>query len=137
MANADKLNIPVRRSQLGRVRGLGSARGGVRHWWVQRLTAMALLPLTIWFVICVLGLLGAAQSAVAAFIATPVNTVLLVALVAISLHHAEAGVQTVIEDYVHREGMRIAALLAVKALTLFLALAGIIAVLKLAFTAVH
>ncbi len=137
MANADKLNITVRRSQLGRVRGLGSARGGVRHWWVQRLTAMALLPLTIWFVICVLGLLGAPQSAVAAFIATPVNTVLLVALVAISLHHAEAGVQTVIEDYVHREGMRIAALLAVKALTLFLALAGIIAVLKLAFTAVH
>lgn len=137
MSNTGKLNITVRRSQLGQVRGLGSARGGVRHWWVQRLTAMALLPLTIWFVISVLGLLGAPQPAVAAFVAAPVNTVLLVALVAISLHHAEAGVQTVIEDYVHREGSRIASLLAVKALTLFLALVGIIAVLKLAFTAVH
>ncbi len=128
------IHITVRRSPLGRVRGLGSAHGGVHHWWIQRLTAVALLPLTIWFVISVFSLLGAPQTAVAAFVASPVNTVLLIALVYASLHHAQAGLQTVLEDYIHQDGGRVVAVLAVKALCVFLGMAGIIAVLKLAFT---
>ena len=78
------LEVAVMRSQLGRVRGLGAAKSGVHHWWVERLTAIALLPLTIWFVVSVLTLLGATQPVVAHWAGRPVNTVLLLALVALA-----------------------------------------------------
>ncbi|GAB4360238.1 MAG: succinate dehydrogenase, hydrophobic membrane anchor protein [Kiloniellaceae bacterium] len=122
------------RSPLARVRGLGSAKDGTGHWWAQRLTALALIPLTLWFCVSVIVMTGADYAAVAAWIASPVVAGLLVLLVAAVFYHALLGLQVVIEDYVHHEGSKLALLLAVKALAIVLALSGILSVLTLLFT---
>lgn len=122
------------RSPLGRVRGLGSAKDGTGHWWAQRLTALALIPLTIWFCVSVIVLTGADYAAVAAWVASPVVAGLLILLVAAVFYHAVLGLQVVIEDYVHHEGSKLALLLAVKAFAIVLALSGILSVLTLLFT---
>ncbi len=123
------------RSALGRVRHLGSAKEGVQHWWAQRLTALALLPLTIWFVASVAWLAGADHAAFAGWVARPYNALLMIVLLGAGFHHAQLGLQVVIEDYVHSEGVKLAALIVVKFAALLLALAGILAVLKIAFGA--
>ena len=121
------------RSPLGRVRGLGSAREGVGHWWAQRMTALALVPLTLWFVAAVAGLTGADHAAARAWIASPVPAALLVLLIVASFYHGALGLQVVIEDYVHHEGAKLAALIAVNGLSLLLGLAGVLAVLTILF----
>ena len=125
------IGIKIRRSELGRARGLGSAKSGVEHWWAERLTAIALVPLSIWFVISVLRLLGASQPTVAAFIARPWNAVLLLLLLVMTFHHMQLGLQVIYEDYIHQRGTLIASLLT-KAACLVLGLLGVLAVLKLA-----
>lgn len=120
------------RSPLGRVRGLGSAKEGVAHWWAQRVTALALIPLALWFVISVLSLAGADHARTIAWIASPVPAVLLVLLIAATFYHAVLGLQVVIEDYIHPESLRIALILIVKAAAIVLAAAAIFAVLKIA-----
>ncbi|HEX6978785.1 MAG TPA: succinate dehydrogenase, hydrophobic membrane anchor protein [Alphaproteobacteria bacterium] len=120
------------RTQLGRVRGLGSAHHGVGHWWAQRVTAVALVPLAVWFVASIVALAGADHAAVVDWIGRPVPAILLVALIVAVFHHAQLGVQVVIEDYVHHEGVKIGSLLAVKAVLLLLALAAVFAVLRIA-----
>jgi succinate dehydrogenase / fumarate reductase, membrane anchor subunit len=120
------------RTDLARVRGLGSAQEGVGHWWAQRITAAALVPLTVWFVASILALAGADHETVEAWIRSPVAAVLLVLLFAVTLRHAQLGVQVVIEDYVHNEGLKIGSLLLSNTLLLLLGLASIFAVLKLA-----
>jgi succinate dehydrogenase / fumarate reductase membrane anchor subunit len=124
---------PDYRSELGRVRGLGSAKEGVHHWWMQRLTALALIPLSLWLVAALVAHTGADHAAVTAWIGQPVTVGLLVLLIGITFYHAQLGLQVVIEDYVHNEGVKIAGLLLVKAAALLLALAGILAVLFVAF----
>jgi succinate dehydrogenase / fumarate reductase membrane anchor subunit len=89
------------RTPLGRVRGLGSAKEGVAHWWAQRLTALALIPLTLWFVISVVQMIGADPPQVVEWIGSPVTAILLIVLIGATFHHAQLGVQVVIEDYVH------------------------------------
>jgi succinate dehydrogenase / fumarate reductase membrane anchor subunit len=126
------VKITVRRSQLGQVRGLGAAHEGAAHWWQQRVSALALIPLTLWFVASVLSLLGAEQPIVALWIANPVNAVLLLALVAMTFHHATLGLQVVLEDYIDDSGLRSAAVLMTKGLALLLGLLAALAVLKLA-----
>lgn len=121
------------RTPIGRVRGLGSAKEGTAHWWAQRVTAIALIPLILWFVVSVISMIGADQTAVRAWIGNPITSVLLVVLIGAVFHHGQLGLQVVIEDYVHREGLKIALILLVKALALILALLGIFAVLKIAF----
>ncbi len=121
------------RTPLARVRGLGSAKEGVHHWWAQRLTALALVPLTLWFVVSVAGLAGMDHAAAVAWIGSPAVTVLLVLLVTATFWHAQLGVQVVIEDYVHREAVKLVALIAVKFAAVLLAIASIFAVLRLAF----
>lgn len=101
---------------LARVLGLGSAKEGVGHWWWQRLTAAALVPLGIWFVIAVISLVGAGYAEARAWVTAPLNMVLLIAFTAALLHHAQLGLQVVIEDYVHNEALKLSGLLAVKAL---------------------
>jgi len=101
---------------LARVLGLGSAREGVGHWWWQRLTAAALVPLGIWFVIAVISLVGAGYGEARAWVTAPLNMVLLIAFAAALLHHAQLGLQVVIEDYVHNEALKLSGLLAVKGL---------------------
>ncbi|HEX9465143.1 MAG TPA: succinate dehydrogenase, hydrophobic membrane anchor protein [Alphaproteobacteria bacterium] len=118
-------------SDLKRVRGLGSAKAGVGHWWAQRVTALALIPLTLWFVASVIGLVGASHAAVVDWIASPIPAVLLVLLIAATFHHAQLGLQVVIEDYVHREGAKVALILFVKGAAIVLALAALFAVLRI------
>jgi succinate dehydrogenase / fumarate reductase membrane anchor subunit len=134
--NMDKPNAPsihVMRSQLGRARGLGSAKSGLHHWWMQRVTAVALLPLSLYFVISVLMLSGASRAQMAAFMAEPWNTVLYLCLITALFYHLSLGMQVVIEDYVHNEAKRRGTVLVVQAVVVFLALASAVSVLKLAF----
>ncbi len=121
------------RTPLGRVRGLGSAREGVAHWWGQRLTAIALVPLAIWFVVSIAALAGADHGAVVAWLRAPVSAILMVLLVAVAFHHLQLGLQVVLEDYVQTEGLRRAAITGVKLAAAVLALAAWSAVLKIAF----
>jgi len=119
------------RSPLGRARGLGSARAGSKHWWAQRLTAVALVPLTLWFIWSVLHLTGGSQGDVGEWLSSPVRLALLLALIVASFHHLQLGLQVVIEDYVAHEGMKLAAVLAVKGLCILLGLICAISALSL------
>ena len=119
------------RSPIARVRGLGSAKEGVQHWWAQRLTAVALVPLSIWWVAGMVAHTGAGHAEAAAWIARPINATLTIITLAMVFHHGQLGLQVVIEDYVHNKGAKIALLIAVKLLALLLALAGSLAVLRL------
>ncbi|HYB09629.1 MAG TPA: succinate dehydrogenase, hydrophobic membrane anchor protein [Alphaproteobacteria bacterium] len=121
------------RTPLGRVRGLGSAKEGVQHWWAQRLTALALVPLSLWFIYAMVKLTGADRDVVAAWFAHPLNAVLSIVLIATAFHHAQLGLQVVIEDYVHHEGRKLASIIGVKFLAVLLAAGAIFGVLKLAF----
>ena len=119
------------RSPIARVRGLGSAQEGVQHWWAHRLTAIALVPLSIWFVAGMVALTGASHAEAAHWVAQPLNAVLMILTLGLVFHHGQLGLQAAIEDYVHAEGAKLALLIAVKLLALVLALAGIVAVLRL------
>jgi succinate dehydrogenase / fumarate reductase membrane anchor subunit len=119
------------RSPLGRARGLGSARAGSKHWWAQRLTAVALVPLTLWFIWSIMHLTGASQADVADWLASPVRLALLLALIAATFHHLQLGMQVVIEDYVTQEGVKLAAVLAVRGLCILLGLICAISALAL------
>ena len=121
------------RSPLGRVRGLGSARDGVGHWWAARMTALALIPLALWFVASVVTLTGADYATVRAWIGSPVVAGLLVLLVLMTFTHAALGLQEIVEDSIHHEGAKLVALLAVKAFALLLGLTGVLAVLTILF----
>jgi len=132
-SDAARSHLNVMRTELGRVRGLGSAKSGVHHWWVQRLTALALVPLSLWFIGAVLVLKDRPRLDVAHWIASPINTVLLIALVVASFHHMQLGLQVVIEDYVHGERARFALLILMKGASFLLGLAGVVSVLRLAF----
>ncbi len=119
------------RSDLGRVRGLGAAKEGVAHWWAQRVTALALIPLVVWFVASIVSLAGASHAAVVDWIASPVPAIFLVLLVVAVFHHAQLGLQVVIEDYVHGKGAKIALLLFVKGAAIVLGLTCVFAVLRI------
>jgi succinate dehydrogenase membrane anchor subunit len=121
------------RTPLGRARGLGSAREGAGHWWAERLTAIALVPLCLWFVAGIIGLVGAGHGAAVAWIASPVNAVLLVLLILAVFHHGQLGLQVVIEDYVHTEWRKVALIICVKFAALVLGLAAVFTVGRIAF----
>lgn len=120
------------RTPVARARGLGSAKEGLHHWWVQRVSAVALIPLTIWFVASVVGLAGADHAAVAAWIGNPIVAVLMVLLVAAALYHAQLGMQVVYEDYIHTHWLKITADVGTKLVSLVLGVATIFAILKIA-----
>lgn len=121
------------RSTLGRVRGLGSAKEGVHHWWAQRMTAVALVPLSIWFVAGVIALVGADHAAAVAWFKSPINATLMVLVIVATFYHAALGLQVVLEDYVHHEGQKIVSIMVVKGLCALLGMLAVIAVLKLTF----
>jgi succinate dehydrogenase / fumarate reductase, membrane anchor subunit len=121
------------RTPLARARGLGSAREGVHHWWAQRLTAIALIPLVVWFAISLVMMSGADYGAVRAWIGSPVVMVLLILTIAIGLHHGQLGLQVVIEDYVHGDGSKLALIVAVRFIAVLFGLAAVVAVLRIGF----
>ncbi len=121
------------RSDLSRVLGLGSARAGAHHWTHQRLSAIALIPLSLWFVTVLLGHLHDDVVDLTHWIRSPFVTVLLISLMAAMFYHAKLGLQVVIEDYVHSEIAKIGLLIAMKLGCVLGALLGIVAVLKISF----
>ncbi len=120
------------RTPLARVRHLGAAKDGTHHWWHQRVTSIALVPLAIWFVISLIPLVGASYSEAAAWAGHPVVAALLILLLVAMFYHMALGLQVVVEDYVHHEGAKIATLLAIKFVSAIGAVAGILAVLTVA-----
>jgi succinate dehydrogenase / fumarate reductase membrane anchor subunit len=117
-------------SPLVKARGLGSARAGVGHWTHQRLTAIGNLLLVLWFLFSAVALAGAGYEEVRAWLAAPVPASLMILLVISAFYHARLGVQVVIEDYVHHEGAKLAALAALTLVVIALAVACIVAVLR-------
>jgi succinate dehydrogenase / fumarate reductase membrane anchor subunit len=128
----ESISINVRRSQLGRARGVGAGHSGVEHWRTERMTSIALVPLTLWFIYAMLHLVGAPHEVVAAWASHPLNTVLLLVLVAITFHHMHLGLQVVCEDYVANKWQMTMMILGAKAASLLLGLLASVAVLKLA-----
>ena len=125
---------PRMRSPLGRAIGLGSAKEGVDHWWAQRLTAVALVPLALWFVVGVIGLAGADLPVFAAWIGHPLPATLLILLIVATSYHAALGLQVVIEDYVGNDALRFTLLIINKLASIVLAVLGIFAIVKISFT---
>lgn len=123
----------TRRTPLGQVRGLGSAKEGVAHWWAQRLTAVALVPLVLWFTVSMAAIAGADHAAATAWIAQPVVAITLVLLIIVTFHHAQLGMQVVIEDYVHSEWLKLGSIVLVKFAAVALGAASLFFVLKIAF----
>jgi succinate dehydrogenase / fumarate reductase membrane anchor subunit len=123
------------RSPLGRVLGLGSAKEGVEHWWMQRLTAIAMVPLAIWFIICALGLIGADRAAMVAWMHSPMSAVFAILLIVAVIYHLGLGLQVVIEDYVHSEGWKLGLIIVMRLWCIVLIGRGVLAVLTLAFAA--
>jgi succinate dehydrogenase / fumarate reductase membrane anchor subunit len=119
------------RTPLARVRGLGSAKEGVSHWWWQRLTAIALVPLCVWLVWFVTSLLGADYNTVRASVAKPLNGGLLMAFVVALFYHGQLGLQVVIEDYIHHRPLEIFLQIAVKFGAFLFAAASVLAVLRI------
>ena len=120
------------KTPIGRVRGLGSAKEGTHHWWSQRVTAVALVPLTLWFVFAMASLAGADHATATAWLGDPRNAILSILLVIATFHHVHLGVQVVIEDYIHAEGLKIVTLMAVKLASVAMAVAALFAILKVA-----
>jgi succinate dehydrogenase / fumarate reductase, membrane anchor subunit len=121
------------RTPLSRARGLGSAKQGVHHWWAQRITAVALIPLVAWFAISLIMLSGADYAVVRAWIGSPVVMVLLTLTIVIGLHHGQLGMQEVVEDYVHSEGLKLAVIVLLRFTAVFFGLAAIVAILRIGF----
>ena len=121
------------RSPLGRAIGLGSAKEGVEHWWAQRVSAVALIPLGLWFAASLVALAGADRAAVLAWLRAPVQAILAILLLIAVFYHAALGLQVVIEDYIHAEWLKVSSLVAMRLVAFGLAVAGIFAVLRIAF----
>lgn len=121
------------RSDLGRVRGLGSAKGGTSHWWAQRVTAVALVPLSAWFVFSIINLVGVDREGLKVWVNGPVSFVLMVLFLIALFYHMQLGLQVVIEDYVHNEKNKVISLILNKLIAVFLVVSGITALMKIAF----
>jgi succinate dehydrogenase / fumarate reductase membrane anchor subunit len=121
------------RTPLDRVRGLGTAKDGTDHWWVQRLTAVALIPLSFLFVALIWSFSGADRDEVVELMGNPFIASVMILFVIAGIYHAKLGVQVVIEDYIHGEGLKIASLALLSLTSFALGTASVISVLILAW----
>lgn len=118
---------------IGRVRGLGSAKGGASHWATERMISLATLPLFVWFVVSLLRLPDLSYTTVVNWLGSPLSAVLMVLLVVTTFVHLKQGMQVVLDDYVHDEGTRVLTNVALVFLSVAGAAAGTFAVLQIAF----
>jgi len=125
------------RTPLARARGLGSAKEGTQHWWGQRVTAIALVPLTLWFVISLMSVATADYATVTAWIGQPLNGIFLLLFLLVLFYHAYLGMQVVIEDYVHNEVVKLTSILVMKFVLALLAVAAVIAVVRIVLGDAH
>ncbi|MBP7240690.1 succinate dehydrogenase, hydrophobic membrane anchor protein [Amaricoccus sp.] len=123
------------RTDRSRVTGLGSAKYGTGHWWSQRISSAALVPLTLLFIFPFVSSLGSEHADVIATYANPFNAIVAILFIVTTFIHVRQGMQVVIEDYVHDKPIRTAALLANTLLCWAFGLTGVFAVAKIAFTA--
>lgn len=117
---------------LHKVEGLGSAHSGVTHFWRQRVSAAALVPLGLWFAVSVLGLVGAHEAATLSFLSQPLNAILMAAFTVILLYHMALGLQVVIDDYIHSDGQKVLLMLLTRGFTIAAGAASLFALLRIA-----
>lgn len=122
---------PVKQTPEANARGLGSARTGSRHWWLQRISALALVPLTVWFTISFTGLICSDYQAYLQWIVSPLNAVLMITLVIILSYHMALGLRVIAEDYLHTDRVKILAIVTIQLGCLVLAITGIISVVRM------
>lgn len=120
------------RSPLGQAKGLGSANDGLHHWWAQRVTAVALIPLTLWFAFKVALLSMSDYQTVADCIGSPWSAALIISLIVAAFYHAALGMQVIFEDYISQKAIRISAIMATNLLLFLLGTAAIVAVVRIA-----
>ena len=120
------------RTDLGRVRGLGTAKEGVHHWWMQRLTAIALIPLTLWFIISIATLNNASYTETVNWLSIPLVSIFMILLVSATLYHALLDVQVDVEDNIDQEGLKFLLLIGLKFIFLVLGVVAIFSLLKIA-----
>jgi succinate dehydrogenase / fumarate reductase membrane anchor subunit len=121
------------RTPLARAMGLGSAKGGVGAWWAERVSAVALVPLTLWFAASIIAHTGSDYASFIVWLRMPLAAVLMILLLIALFYHTALGLQVVIEDYVH-SATKFAAVLAVRLGCCALATAGAVAILRIAFS---
>jgi succinate dehydrogenase / fumarate reductase membrane anchor subunit len=121
------------RSPLGRVLGLGSAKDGTAHWWSQRVSAVALIPLTLWFMISLLALPALDYTTVRAWLSVHFSGFLAALLVAVLTHHSYLGTSVVVEDYVHSARAKLGSLLLLRFVHVLVGGSSIFAILRVAF----
>ena len=117
---------------LHRVEGLGSAHSGVTHFWRERVSGAALIPLGIWFAVSVLGLCGARYAATLTFFSKPLNGILMATFVVISFYHLTLGLQMVIDDYVHSPGGKVVLMLLARTFAITCGALSLYALLEIA-----
>jgi len=120
------------RTPLSRARGLGSAKEGVHHWWMQRVTAIALIPLVVWFAISLVMLSGADYAVARAWIGSPLVMVLLTLTIVVGLYHGQLGLQVVWEDYTDG-ALRVFLILFTKFIAVLFGLGAILAIMRIGF----
>ncbi len=121
------------RTPLSKVKGHGSAKEGTGHFWYQRLTALALAPLCLWFCFSIASLPQMSYDTFTTWLSSPFSAIMLILVLATAFFHASLGLQVIIEDYVSSTPLRTAGIIAVKLLCVALAVTGIFSVLKIAF----
>ena len=120
------------RTPRAKVEGLGGAKHGTDHFWVQRLTAAAMIPLAIWFVWSLASHAGDTRAELAAWLSSPLAAAPLLLLILVGFHHMQIGMQVVIEDYIHRDGTKIVLIFLNKAFAAVAGLVSVLSVLRLA-----
>ena len=120
------------RHPLSKAKGLGSAKDGTTHWWMQRVTAVLLVPLSVWLLFCALPMIGAGYADARVWLAQPLNAFLVLALALTVIYHALLGVQVVIEDYFHTRWLEVVLLTSIRLLAFLAALATALAIVRIA-----
>ncbi len=126
------MNSKSLRSPLGKVKGLGSAKSGTHHFVVQRLTALALVPITIWFCFSLAAMPQMDYANFISWLQSPVSASLMIITVLVTFYHAYLGLQVVIEDYISDHATRLAAIIAVQFICILMGVIGVVSVLKIA-----